>query len=68
MAGRKHPAPGQPADNGEAGDRHRAVTLFDALLDANALIVGRLYDSDYFRYTLAGRGIVPCIPRYASRQ
>ena len=49
-------------------DYRGAALMVDALPRAEALLGDKGYDADWFRSTLADRGIAPCIPSKANRK
>ena len=53
---------------GQRSDHHGAALLLPILPQAGELIGDRGYDSNWFRATLAERGITPCIPSTRSRK
>lgn len=53
---------------GQMSDYKGATLMIDALPRAKALLGDRGYDADWFRTTLADRGITACIPSKAYRK
>ena len=53
---------------GQMSDYKGAALMIDALPKAKVLLGDRGYDADWFRKSLAARGIVPCIPSRANRR
>ena len=53
---------------GRVSDCRGAATVLPALPEAERLIAGRGYDSDWFREALGAKHIEPCIPGRKNRK
>ncbi len=53
---------------GQMSDYKGAALMIDAFPRAKALLGDKGYDADWFRQTLSGRGITPCIPSKSNRK
>ena len=53
---------------GQMSDYKGAALMLDALPSAKQLLGDKGYDADWFRQSLAERGIVACIPSKSNRK
>ena len=53
---------------GQMSDYKGAALMFDVLPRAKVLLGDKGYDADWFRNSLAARGMTPCIPSKTNRK